>query len=519
MLEFFRRLVAGVQESWRRLSVGGRVQIATVGVLVFALLMIVVYAGTRPQYVRLYSRLDPEEANEIVIWLNDNNIEYELSNNGTAIDVPVQSVQRARLGLVEMGLPRTQGLAEGFELFTERDLLTNQWLQNVDFMRALQGELQRQLNQFDFVDRSFVFIREAADQLFVSEQQPSTATVILDARRALTPREVKAVLHTVSSFGGANLNTKNITLSLTDGTLLHSPMEDEFAALASNKIEAQAELERQRETKVEQAFRRMGRNATVRVSAIMDWNAEERDVRQVSEGAVISSMVSSTTTTSMEAVPQGAPGALANIPEGAAGQVPEGTSSETEEIIENFEPSEAITKTVLAPGRVEQFKVAAFIEGNYEPVLNEAGEPTGEQNYIPLTDEQISQYQQFILNAIGTGEEPTEIAIYDQPFRLDDLAAVQASEIPVSVPLIQNRVVQLTLQILAILAAFVVLRIFMRRALVLPTVEEEEVVELPEASKAELRRQEIAAEVERLSNEQPEVVAALLRSWMAEEES
>lgn len=519
MLEFFRRLIAGIQESWRRLSVGGRVQIVTVGVFVFVLLMVVVYAGSQPQYARLYSRLDPEEANEIVIWLTDNDIPYRLRNDGTAIDIPVQSIQRARLGLVDLGLPRSQGVAEGFELFTDRDLLTNQWLQNVDFMRALQGELQRQLNQFDFVNRSFVFVREATDQLFVSEQQPSTATVILDTARALTPREVKAVLHTVSSFGGANLSTKNVTLSLTDGTLLHSPIEDEFAALASNKIEAQAELERQREMKIEQAFRRLGRNATVRVSAIMDWNREERNARQVSEGTVISSMITSTTSTSAEAPPEGAPGALANIPEGAAGQGALGTSSDSEEIVENFEPSETVTRTMVEPGSVEQFKVAAFIEGNYEPVLNEAGEPTGETEYVPLTDEQIAQYQQFILNAVGSGQQPTEIAIYDQPFQLDDIAAVQASEAPVSVPLFQNRVVQLSLQILAIVAAFLVLRIFMRRALVLPTVEEEEVVELPEASKAELRRQEIAAEVERLSTEQPEVVAALLRSWMAEDES
>jgi flagellar biosynthesis/type III secretory pathway M-ring protein FliF/YscJ len=250
----------------------------------------------------------------------------------------------------------------------------------------------------------------------------------------------------------------------------------------------------------------------------MDWTDEERNVRQLSDGVVISTMDSSTTTTSTEAPPQGAPGALANIPDGAAGQGSAGSNSETKELIENSEPSETVTKTTIRPGVVRKFQVAAFIEGNYEPVLDDNGEPTGEDEYVPLTDDEIANFQQYILAAVGEGEEPTEVAVFDQPYKLDRLAAAQVSVPAPAVPFYENRVVQLVLQVLAILAVFLVLRVVMRRALVLPTVEEEEVVELPEASKAELRRQEIAAEVERLSNEQPEVVAALLRSWMSSED-
>lgn len=522
MVEFLRQLFTGIAEAWQRLSINARVQIALAAILTVAFLIGVVAIGSGPQYVRLYSRLDPDESNEIVVWLEDNDIPYQLRDGGASVEVPIQDVQRARIELVDLGLPTTQGVSEGFELFSDRDLMTNQWLQNVNFMRALQGTLQRQLNQFDFVRKSFVFIREAPEQLFVSEQKPSQANVILETNRQLTKREVKAVLHMVSSFGGANLNPKNITLSLSDGTLLHSPAEDEFASLASGKLEAQAELEAQREAKVRKAFQDLGVNAIIKVSVLMDWTDEERNVRQVTAGQTVSTEETSTTITSTEGPPEGAPGAVANIPEGLGAAGTAGSSEQTSVLTETIDPSESLTKTTVRPGVVQKFRVSAFIEGSYAPVLDENGDDTGQTEYQPLSDEDIDKYTQFIANAVGTGEEETEIVVFDHPFRIERMAAAQTGPVSAAaVPFVQraweNDVVKFFMQGILMLGAFFLVRVFMRRAMVLPTVEEEEVIEIPEATKADLRRQEIAAEVERLSHEEPETVAALLRSWITED--
>ncbi|MCH7910975.1 MAG: hypothetical protein IIB38_15340, partial [Candidatus Hydrogenedentes bacterium] len=103
------------------------------------------------------------------------------------------------------------------------------------------------------------------------------------------------------------------------------------------------------------------------------------------------------------------------------------------------------------------------------------------------------------------------------PFRLDRITAVQVS---LAVPVLwwQIPMLQWGLQFAAMVIALLLIRFLMRRAMVMPAEEEEELVELPEVSAAELRRQEIASEVERLSMEEPEMVAALLRSWIAEED-
>ncbi len=380
-----------------------------------------------------------------------------------------------------------------------------------------QGELQRMLNQFDFVRRSFVFIREAPEQLFVNDQRPSQATVTLDTTGPLTKAQVKAVVHTVSSFGGANLSPKNIAVSTSDGTILHSPSEDEFASLANDKLGVQVALEQERENKIHRIFDNLGVNAVISVSALMDWTSEERRTRTVSEGTVISSLISESSSQDIEQPPEGAPGAIANIPEGLGAPGGTGTSTDDSEIVENFDPSETVTSTSTQPGKVLKFKVAAFIEGSYGTAEGEDGEGTGEPVYQQLTAEQIADYSDYILNAVGEGAEPTEIAIYDHPFELDRIAAAQVG---LAAPVVwyQIPMVQWGLQFAAMVIALLLIRFLMRRAMVMPVDEEEELVELPEASAAELRRQEIASEVERLSAEEPEMVAALLRTWIAEED-
>ncbi len=382
-------------------------------------------------------------------------------------------------------------------------------------MRALQGELQRTLNQYDFVRRSHVFIRESAEQLFVSEQQPSQATVTLDTTGPLTTAQVKAVLHTVSSFGGANLSPDNVSITTTEGTILHSPSQDRFASLANDKLEFQVQLERERESKLQQAFRQMGVNAIVNVSAIVDWTSEERRAREVTDGAVISSLESSSTSRNVELPPEGAPGAVANIPEELGRPGGEGTYTEDEELLENFDPSETVTTTTTQPGRVQQYKVAAYIEGDYVSTTDEDGAEVTE--YQPLTQEQITQYGEFIANAVGEGDQPTEVVVYDQPFKLERLPGTAAAP-KVEAPWYQTPLVQWTWRLGLVVLVFFAIRFLMRRALVLPSVEEEEVMEMPELGPAERRRQEIAEEVERLSQQEPEMVAALLRTWMSEED-
>lgn len=515
MFEFFRQLSRGIRDAWTRLSVNARVQIVLAAVVTLGLIAIAVYVGSQPQFVRLYSGLDLAESDDIVVWLESNDIEYQLRDGGQTVLVPVQNVQAARVGLADQGLPQTQGVPRGFEIFDTRDLLTNRWLQDVDFMRAVQGEAERQLNQFDFVRRAHVMIREAPDELFINEQRPSQASVMLETSRPVSKREVKAILNIVSSFGGPNLSPNNITVATADGALLHSPMEDAFTALAGGQYETQVTIENERAERVRKAFELMGRRAIVQVSAAIDWTQQETQSTQVTDGVVVSSAETSSTTQTIEAPPEGPPGALANIPEGLGRPGPITTTTETTDLVENFEPSQTLTVSSSPPGAVTKYLVSAFIEGDY--VQAEGGEEA-ELVYQPLSDEQLATYESFIANAIGVGVENTEIFVADHPFDLDRLRPEEVRTASFGIPWYESPTMRLVIQALLIFGAFLVIRSAMRRAMVLPAVEEEEVAELPEASAEDTRRREVAAEVERLTKEDPATVANLLRTWLSEED-
>lgn len=519
MLEFFRQLVSGVTTTWRRLSISARVQLALAALLTIVLVAGAAFYGAQPQTGRLYSRLDLDEANEIAVYLNEQGIPYTLREGGTAIDIPVRDISRARVGLSAQNLPSSQGIVPGYELLDTTNLMTNRWQQDVNYQRALRGELQKLLNQFTYVKNSYVFIREAPDELFVGEQRPSMATVTLDTEGPLTPAQVKAVLRTVTSFGGAHLSPKSVSIVTTDGEILHSPSDDQFASIANDQLEVQVAYENAAESKIRQALEGMNVKHVVQVSAVMDWTSEEVKDRKVADGAVISTMETTSTVRDMSPTAGGPPGAVANIPEELGRPGEEGMISEDGETIENFEPSETMRITTTRPGRVKQYKVAAFIEGGYGPPANAAPAADGQEapadEYKPLTPEQITKYSNFILNAVGDGTVPTEVAVFDQAFNIDRITAEAPTTLPAA-PWTESTWFNWVWRIGLVALMFLVVRFLMRRALVIPA-EEEEVIEIPEASPAERRQQEIAAEVERLSQQEPDTVAALLRTWMNEE--
>ncbi|MBI4557751.1 MAG: flagellar M-ring protein FliF [Candidatus Hydrogenedentes bacterium] len=513
-MEFFRQLLTGIAQAWRRLSASARINILLAGMATILLVLGVIYFGGRPQLVTLYSQLNTKDASAIQSYLEDQDVPYRVTDGGQTVLVPAKERSRLRVALMEQSLPASQGAAPGFELFDRQDLMANRFLQDVNYRRAVQGELQRQLNEFDFVNASWVSIQEAKESVFAEEQKPSEAAVTLDVKRPLTPRETKGIVHLVSSFGGANLSPQNVTLVTTDGKLLHSPPEDEFASVANSKLEYIHALESEREEKVRRALADAGVRAIVKVSAEVDFTSIKETENTVIEGIPISSMSTSTTTTSRQALPEGPAGATANLPEGVAGTGAT-TEESSEETIENFEPSTRSVERVIEPGAVKRYKVSALLESKYRE-----DPQSHERTPVPLTDEEKERYSQFIAAAVGVDVAAGDITIFDQPFELAQLAPVPGA------PSVEGETVQSVLVQLAkegwkwilVVVGFFWVRSLLRRAMSAPVRPEEELPEAPPMSSEELRKRQITTEIEHATQEQPEGVAALLRTWMSEPE-
>lgn len=520
MLDFLRQLRDGIQDAWRQLSLSARVNIALAAAAVTGAIFLLVLFSARTEYVTLADGLQPDETSRMVTLLQDNGFAYEVTDNNGTVKVPLSKRSDIQLVLAANNLPIGPKVAPGFELFQQSELMTNQWLQDIKFMRAVQGELQRQLNAFDFVDYSYVLIREAKEELFVQDQKPSEAAVTLAVNRPLTKMEVQAVVNIVAHGGGPNLNPGNITVTTTKGEVLHMPAKSEYASIASSKLEYIADLEKQRELRLTSMLGELGIHGTARVSAQVDFDKKEITDDKVTEGTELSTYSTTSTITSSEQVPEGAPGAFANVPE-ASSAGGANTNEETGEEIVNYEPSRTQTHTQTDPGDVVKYIVSLVVEGAYENATDADGNAT--RNYVGLTEADRSKYEAIAKAAVGEGRMPTEVTISDHPFDIAQLGAAQQAMEEAGAVAWETSMVTYgwtAVQIFLILLGFLIVRFLLRRAIAQPVLEEdiEEVEEVPAATREDMRRHEVSTEIARLAREEPDSIAALLRSWMLQEE-
>ncbi|MBI1319196.1 MAG: flagellar M-ring protein FliF [Candidatus Hydrogenedens sp.] len=520
-MEFLRQLWMGLVEAWSKLSLSARVNIAIAGLGVVLAVALAAYFGAQPSYVTLASDLSPDQANKIIQVLEQQNTPYRVEDANKVIRVPAAQRSPMLLALAENDVPLGRTETPGLELFKDTDIMTNKWLRDVNYMRAIQGEIEKQLNALDFVEYSMVLIREAREELFVSEQKPSEASVTLKVSRPPTKKNIKGLVNMVAAAGGPNLNAGNITITTTDGEVLYMPPSSEYAALANSKLEHVAELEKRAEQRIMDSLDQLGVQGTVRVSAKVNFDEKEMTEEKYTEGTALSEMENTSTLTSTEKLPEGAPGVLANVAEGTTTPGGIETQEETSETISNYEPSRLTTNTKVSPGEVQKFTVALVVEGDRETSTDADGNET--ETYIGLTEARSQFYRDLVAGAVGEGAESTEITVNDFPFEVSRMAqqsadqAYQAAQLWSMVSGWSTAAVQLLL----ILVGFFLVRMFIMRAIEAPPAEPvvEEVEEIPKMSSEDMRRNEVAQSIAELASDSPDVVATLLRSWLNEEES
>lgn len=520
-VEFLRQLVQGLRDAWGKLTMSARVNLVLAGTAVVALVMMAAWYGARPTYVTLAGNLKPDQVNSISELLEAQGVPFRVENNNTVVMVPASQRSPMLLTLAENDVALGPTTTPGLELFKDTDLMTNKWLRDVNFMRAVQGEIEKQLNALDFIDYSMVLIRESREELFVSEQRPSEASVTLKVSRPPTKKNIKGMVNMVAAAGGPNLNANNITITTTDGEVLYMPPDSEFNAIANSKLEHVAQLEQRAESRIMAALEDLGVMGTVKVSAQVNFDEQMVEEEKYAEGSELSTMESSTTTESSERLPEGAPGALANVPEGTASPGGVGTSEETTETVSNFEPSVTRTKTSRSPGEVLKYTVALVVESDKQSAT--AADGTVTESAVPLTEERRKFYSDLVRGAVGQGEEETEVLVNDHPFEITRQAQQAADQAYAASEWfgMAQQWGGTAVQLILLLVGFLALRVFILRAIESPSDEPivEEVEEIPTMSAEDMRRSEVVRSINELALQSPDVVAMLLRSWINEEES
>lgn len=524
-IDFLRQTGAQVREAWGQLSASARVNLVSAGLLAAGIILYVAFfRNIETRYITLADNLTAEQISESVTLLEDQKVPYQLDEAARTIRVPPKDRSRMLLELERNGLPVGRSIPSGFEeLFAEPDFMSNQWFNDINYLRAVQGELEKQLSYFEFVEFANVLIREADNEYFVEEQIPSEASVVLKTTRDLSPREGKLIVSMITRAGGANLHAGNITVTTTAGVDIHLPSGSEFASVANDKLEYQNTVERRIEEKIQDKLKRMGIRGEVSVGARISFDQQETLENIVTEGTPLSELETTQDITSTERLPEGAPGALQNVPEAAAG--PGGTEmvDNMEETLVNYEPSRKTITTRSDPGDVVRYKVALVVQGDTETVVDEDGNET--RAYNGLDERTRLACLGIAQSAVAAEDEEAEavVEIFDHPFVSASAMAVSAAmETGETSALREGRQRWINVAMLVagvILALFLVSRA-LKKSIIHPSEDqvEETVKDIPEATMEDMRRQEVATEISRLSQEDPEAVAALLRSWMSESE-
>ncbi len=333
--------------------------------------------SSQTAFVTLYSGLDATDATKITDDLTTQGIAYELAGGGSTIRVPEAQLDRLRMAFAAQGLP--SGGNVGLELFDGNAFSATDFMQRVNYQRGLQGELSRTIETFTAVEHARIHVVMPERSLFVADERPATASVILQLRpgRTLTQDQVGGIAHLVSG-AVEGLEKQHITVVDIGGNVLFDGSAMAGAGSAgssSTNLQQQQKFERDLEHDVQSLLDRaigVGRSA-VKVSASLNFDEQETETESYVPGQTGQGTPRSNTTVTEKYTTNGSastgavPGAVANIPGAntslsAAGSDNAATSYERSENTSNFEMGKTVQRVKQAPGRLNRMSVSLLLD-------------------------------------------------------------------------------------------------------------------------------------------------------------
>jgi flagellar M-ring protein FliF len=368
------------------------VTIALVGFFGFLMLRV-----TATQYTTLYSDLTLEDSSAVIKELERQGISYEMKNDGAILMVPRDKVARLRMKLAESGLPKGGGI--GYEIFDKSDALgATSFVQNINKLRALEGELARTIGALDRVKSARVHLVMPEKPLFARDKIEPSASIVLKVRGGLEVQQVRAIRHLVAS-AVQGLKAERVSIIDETGRLLADGAAAD-GGLSAGGDERQLNLERRLRDQVEQLVGSVvgvGR-ARVQLTADFDFNRITQTSDKFDpEGRVLRSSQSrdeSAMTLDNKEGQVTVSNELPNANANASGAQARDQSKKSEETL-NYEISRVTKTEVIEGGRVNRLSIAVLVDGTYGK--NEKGESV----YQPRTKDEIDRIAALVRSSVG----------------------------------------------------------------------------------------------------------------------
>ena len=482
--------------AWRKLNPNQKLVLglSVLGVVV-ATSLILSWAG-RPDFQVLYSGLKPEDGGKIVDKLRSRKVPFRLRDGGATVMVPSQSVYETRLSLATEGLPHAGGV--GYELFDKTSFGMTDFVQKLNYQRALEGELTRTVEQLEEVEQARIHIVIPEAHLYTEDRSTPTASVVLKMRGGgrLSSGQIKGVTHLVAS-SVEGLRPEDVTILDTGGNVLSKGHSDGLTAgLSGDQLELQQSVESYLSHKAQSMLEEvLGPNrAVVQVNAQLDFEKLDRTVESFDpDRQVIRSEEKNDT----------------------QGQSP---GEKTTSSVVNYEISKSVDHIASAVGGVKKLTVAVFVDGSYAE-----GGKAGARKYTPRSEDELAKIRGIVKNAMGVdAKRGDELEVANVAFDTSNLDAVQKDMKKSETLRVAGQVGSKVGIVMVALVLLFFLRSSLRgvgsafqgQAALGPGGDEiRSELESPE----QLARRRMEERVARLARERPQEVALLVRAWMREE--
>jgi len=407
--------VKSIIERFNKLSLIHKIAIGVVLSLLISIVVVSIIWIESPVYSILYYNLDTNDAAAVVNKLKEMRVPYRVKEPGK-IYVPADEVYELRLKLASEGLPK--GGSVGFEIFDKSNFGVSDFVQNINYIRALQGELSRTIASLEEIEWARVHIAMPRESLFVSRQRSPSASVVLKLKpnMALSDDQVQGIVYLVAA-GVPKLESKDVVVIDTEGHVLAGG--DKNNLFIGNQIKLKAQTERELEDKIQSLLERVvgPGKAIAKVSVDMDFSRVEKtqEIYDPDNVAIRSEQNVETQSLGGQAVPVGVPGVMSNLPHGnnLSGN-PTAPTARTNQRqnnkIINYEISKTVQSIKEPTGKIVRISAAVLVDGTYK-------EANGKVQYIPRSKEEMSKLKLVVQKAIGYSKKRgDQIEIVNVPF-------------------------------------------------------------------------------------------------------
>lgn len=400
-----------------------------IGLIIAAAALVALFSGAflwyqAPTYQALYTNLSEKDGGAVINALTQMNVQYKAEGTST-IKVPMDKVYEVRLKLAAQGIPKG---GASFDLLDNQKLGVSQFIEQVNYQRALEGELVRTIEAISVVQGARVHLAIPRPSVFLRDQQKPSASVFLNlgGSKRLDPTQVSGIVHLVSS-SVADLSAQNISVIDQNGNLLIAPdVHGNKAGLDPTQLEFLHQLEASFIARIESIVRPIvgAGNVRAQVTADLDFSQTEQTAETFKpnptpQESAIRSQQTSGSGGGAGPTAQGVPGALSNQPPGTAtapitaapGSAPVGggtaavtTPSATpeggnRESTVNYELDKTVKRTRLPVGSVKRLSAAVVV--NYKSKTAE----DGKVSLTPLTAAELTQVNNLVKEAMGFNQQ------------------------------------------------------------------------------------------------------------------